>query len=72
VRTPMIAKSKGALPFVMDPPAAAARIVRELPAAPATIDFPWQLATVARLGAALPRVVRDRVLGVAAGRRPSD
>jgi short-subunit dehydrogenase len=72
VRTPMIAKSKGALPFVMDPTAAAARIVQELPAAPATIDFPWQLATAARLGAALPRIVRDRVLGAAAGRRPSE
>jgi hypothetical protein len=33
------------------PAAAAARIVQELPAAPATIDFPWQLATAARSGA---------------------
>jgi short-subunit dehydrogenase len=72
VRTAMTAKSKGALPFVMDPPAAAERILRALPAAPATIDFPWQLATAARAGAALPRVLRDVVLGVAAGRRPSD
>ena len=72
VRTAMTAKSKGALPFVMDPPAAAARIVQELPAAPATIDFPWQLATAARLGASLPRIVRDRVLGVATARRRAD
>jgi len=72
VRTAMTAKSKGALPFVMDPAAAAERIVDALPAAPATIDFPWQLATAARLGAALPRLVRDRVLGAAAGRRRSE
>jgi len=72
VRTAMTAKSKGALPFVMDPATAAARIVRALPSAPATIDFPWQLATAARAGAALPRVLRDIVLGAAAGRRPSD
>jgi short-subunit dehydrogenase len=70
VRTAMTAKSKGALPFVMDPPAAAERIVRALPGAPATIDFPWQLATAARLGAALPRALRDVVLGAAASRRP--
>jgi short-subunit dehydrogenase len=70
VRTAMTAKSKGGLPFVMDPPAAAERIVRALPGAPATIDFPWQLATAARLGAALPRALRDVVLGAAASRRP--
>src|SRR5688572_32351749 len=70
VRTAMTAKSKGALPFVMDPPAAAERIVSALSGKPATIDFPWQLATAARVGAALPRVLRDRVLGAAAGRRP--
>jgi short-subunit dehydrogenase len=70
VRTAMTAKSK-TLPFVMDPPAAAERILRALPAAPATIDFPWQLAAAARAGAALPRALRDVVLGVAAGRRPS-
>jgi short-subunit dehydrogenase len=69
VRTAMTAKSKGALPFVMDPPAAAKRIVDELPAFPATIDFPWQLATAARLGAALPRLLRDRVLGATTARR---
>lgn len=68
VRTAMTAKSKS-LPLVMDPPAAAKRIVDELPGFPATIDFPWQLATAARLGAALPRLVRDRVLGAAAARR---
>jgi short-subunit dehydrogenase len=70
VRTAMTAKSKGALPFVMDPPSAAERIVAALPGAPATIDFPWQLATVARMGAALPRLLRDRVLAAAAARRP--
>ncbi len=72
VRTAMTAKSKGALPFIMDAAEAAQRIVRALPAAPATIDFPWVLATAARLGASLPRPLRDRVLGSAAGRRPSD
>lgn len=69
VRTAMTAKSKGALPFVMDPPAAAERIVTALPGMPATIDFPWQLATAARMGAALPRILRDRVLGGVADRR---
>jgi short-subunit dehydrogenase len=72
VRTAMVARSKGALPFVMQPEQAAERIVQALPSAPATIDFPWQLATAARVGAALPRMLRDVVLGAAAGKRPSD
>ena len=71
VRTAMTAKSRGAMPFVMDTAAAAGRIVRALPGAPATIDFPWQLAIAARLGGALPRVVRDVMVGAAAARRPS-
>lgn len=71
VETPMTAKRGGAMPFIMDAPAAADRIVRALPAGPATIDFPWPLATAARLGATLPRPLRDLVLGAVAGKRSS-
>lgn len=71
VRTAMTAKRRGAMPFLIDTEAAAERIVTALPAAPATIDFPWQLATAARLGAALPRPLRDMVLGATGRRRSS-
>lgn len=71
VRTAMTARSKGAMPFAMDTRDAAERIVTALPSAPATIDFPWQLATAAKVGAALPRLLRDVLVGAAAGRRPS-
>jgi short-subunit dehydrogenase len=71
VKTAMTAKRRGAMPFLMDVDAAAERIVGALPSAPATIDFPWQLATAARLGASLPRVLRDVVLGATGGRRGS-
>jgi short-subunit dehydrogenase len=71
VRTAMTAKSRGAMPFIMDTDAAAERIVRDLPSGPATIDFPWPLATAARLGAALPRALRDAVLGAVDSRRKS-
>ena len=71
VRSAMTARRKGVMPFLMETNEAAERIVRALPAVPATIDFPWQLATAARVGAALPRVLRDVIVGAAAGRRPS-
>jgi short-subunit dehydrogenase len=71
VKTAMTAKRRGTMPFLMETDAAAERILAALPLGPATVDFPWQLATAARLGAALPRVLRDVVLGATAGRRSS-
>lgn len=72
VKTAMTAKRKGAMPFVLEVGEAADRILRGLAAAPATIDFPWPLAAAARLGAAMPRLVRDRVLVGAVGRKAAD
>jgi short-subunit dehydrogenase len=62
VRTAMTARSRQPMPFVMDADAAADLIVRALPKAPATIDFPLPLALAARLGGVLPRALRDRLL----------
>ena len=62
VRTPMTARSRQPMPFLMEAAAAADLIVRALPRGPATIDFPTPLALAARLGGALPRVLRDRLL----------
>ncbi len=63
VRTPMTARSRQPMPFLMDADAAADVIVRALPSGPATIDFPRTLALAARVGGALPRPVRDLILG---------
>ena len=62
VRTAMTARSRQRMPLVMEAEPAADLIVRALPTAPATIDFPRTLALAARLGAALPRPLRDRLL----------
>ena len=62
VRTEMTARSRQPMPFLMDAAQAADVIVRALPKAPATIDFPLPLTLAARVGGALPRVLRDRLL----------
>lgn len=62
VRTAMTARSRQPMPFLMDAETAADLIVRALPGAPATIDFPLPLTLAARLGGVLPRVLRDRLL----------
>lgn len=62
VRTAMTARTRQPMPFLMDAEAAADVIVRALPKGPATIDFPLPLALAARLGGALPRIVRDLML----------
>lgn len=72
VKTAMTAKRKGTMPFIMEVGDAADKILRALPAAPATIDFPWPLAAAARVGAAMPRFLRDRVLAGAVGEKKAD
>ena len=62
VRTAMTERSRQWMPLLMEPDEAAEHIVRGLPAAPATIDFPRSLAFAARLGAHLPRALRDALL----------
>jgi short-subunit dehydrogenase len=59
VRTPLSATNRFIMPFLMDADAAASRIARLLPRAPATIDFPLPMTLAARAGAGLPRPLRD-------------
>lgn len=63
VRTAMTAHSTHPMPQLMDCDEAAARILRALPAAPATLDFPQPLALAARLSARLPDALRRSLLG---------
>jgi short-subunit dehydrogenase len=53
VRTPMVADNPP-MPFLMDPPAAAARILRELRRRPAVVAFPWPMVLLMRLARWLP------------------
>ena len=62
VRTAMTERSRQPMPFLMDAGPAADLIADALPARPATIDFPLPLALAARVGGALPRALRDRIL----------
>jgi short-subunit dehydrogenase len=59
VKTPMTARNRFPMPFMLDCDTAVDLIVRQLPKAPATIDFPFPLAAAVRFNRALPRPVRD-------------
>jgi short-subunit dehydrogenase len=58
VRTAMTEKSAFDMPQLMEVGAAVETILERLPGGPATIAFPEPLATAARIGGALPRVMR--------------
>jgi NAD(P)-dependent dehydrogenase (short-subunit alcohol dehydrogenase family) len=67
VDTPMVAHRAGPMPQLMSAAAAAERIADALPARPARIDLPRALALATRAAAALPRPLRDRLLGQRVG-----
>jgi short-subunit dehydrogenase len=62
VATDMVAHREGPMPQLLVPRDAARAIVRALPARPARIDLPQPFAWSVRALAALPRVVRERIL----------
>jgi short-subunit dehydrogenase len=62
IRTPMLDGATHPLPQLLEADVAARYIVTRLAKAPATITFPKALAFAARLGAALPRRIREPVL----------
>ena len=62
VDTPMVAHRRAGMPQLMAADVAARRIVKALATRPASIDMPQPLALGARVAAALPRLLRDRIL----------
>jgi short-subunit dehydrogenase len=62
VATPMSASVPGRPPFLWSAERAAARIVAGLGRGKREISFPWQLAVLARLAAALPPPLIDPLL----------
>lgn len=63
VRTAMTAGNRFPMPMIMDADRAAAIIARGLAAGSARIAFPWPLYAAARLFAALPPALGDRLIG---------
>lgn len=62
VRTPMTAKNRGAMPFLLEPDAAAKRILAAVRAKRPVYNFPLPMAALMRLVQWLPARVLDRAL----------
>ena len=62
VRTPMTDKQELDRPFLMQADDAAKAIMRAIEKALAVVEFPWQLAAVARTSRLLPRAVYDKAV----------
>jgi short-subunit dehydrogenase len=62
IRTPMTAKSKLPMPFLIDVGEAVRAIVEGIDARAPVVTFPWQLATLVRAGALLPVGLYDRAV----------
>jgi short-subunit dehydrogenase len=72
VRTPMVAKNPP-MPFLMEPAAAAARILRALRRKPAVFAFPWQMKLLIRFARWAPDwfVARRVKMNLDTGGRPA-
>ena len=62
VRTPMIVKNNGPMPFLLEPDEAARRILRAVRAGRRVYNFPWPMAALMALVRVLPNALVDRVL----------
>lgn len=60
IRTPLTAKRER-LPFLVEPEAAARKIVRAVERRRRTYAFPWQLAGLVRLARLMPDAIYDRI-----------
>ena len=62
VRTPMTAQNKGTMPFLLEPAAAAHRILRAARARRRVVNFPLPMAALVRLVHWMPAAVFDRAV----------
>ncbi len=62
IRTPMTAKNKFYMPFLMDADVAARKIANAIARKRRTFDFPWQMALFVRLLRLLPPFAYDRLI----------
>ncbi len=61
VRTPLTARRKGAMPFIMDAEHAARRIISAIVRKKPVYNFPWQMALLMRMVRVLPPGLFDRL-----------
>ncbi len=61
VRTPLTAKNRFRMPFLLEPEEAADHIVRGIERRAPVVAFPWQLASAVRASRALPASLWDRI-----------
>ena len=69
VVTPMTAKNRFRMPFLMSPEKAARIIADGLESGKRVIEFPWQMSRIMRLARLLPDAVYDRVTAGTARRK---
>jgi NAD(P)-dependent dehydrogenase (short-subunit alcohol dehydrogenase family) len=62
IDTPLTRGRKQRMPFLLDVDRAAVLMLRAIEARRRTYAFPWQLATIARLGRWIPNALYDRLL----------
>jgi short-subunit dehydrogenase len=65
IDTPMTRGRVQRMPFLVEPERAARQMVRAIEARRRTYAFPWQLATIARLGRWIPDALYDRMFAKA-------
>jgi short-subunit dehydrogenase len=65
IDTPMTRGRNRKMPFLQDAERAARQMIRAIEARRRTYAFPWQLATIARLGKLIPDALYDRLLAKA-------
>jgi short-subunit dehydrogenase len=65
IDTPMTRGRNQKMPFLQDAEQAARQMIRAIEARRRTYAFPWQLATIARLGKLIPNALYDRMLAKA-------
>jgi short-subunit dehydrogenase len=63
VRTPLTATNNFKMPFLVEVNDAARAIAHGIESRRRTVAFPWQLATLARMAAAVPAPLYERVVG---------
>lgn len=65
IDTPMTRGRNRKMPFLQDADRAARQMINAIEARRRTYAFPWQLATIARLGKLIPNAIYDRMLAKA-------
>ena len=65
IDTPMTRGRNQKMPFLLEPERAAKIMLRAIEARRRTFAFPWQLATIARIGRWIPNALYDRLLAKA-------